>query len=237
MLSTLATGGAPTIEVWAFALDESLAAFETLDGLEQARLRRLRSESKRLEFLVGRSMLRRILGEHLDVRPADVRLEYGRHGKPKLRGEELMFNLSHSGNCAIVAIGADGRVGVDIEHRRPRRPFRELSRRFFAEAEDRWLAALPGADRADGFYRVWTLKEAYLKAIGTGLTFSSRGFGLDMAQTPPRLRATDYPGDEPHRWRFETPEMAGTYVAALCWEGEARGFRCREISELAPARG
>ncbi len=155
---------AQTIDVWSFAIDGSLAAPETLDRVERARFQRMRSESKRLEFLVGRSMLRRILGEHLDVHASAVRLDYGAHGKPRLLRSGPAFNLSHSGRRAVVAIAASGRVGVDVEHCRPRRPFRRLSRRFFSQAEDRWLCALPGPDRAEGFYRVWTLKESYLKS-------------------------------------------------------------------------
>ncbi len=228
---------AQTIDVWSFAIDGSLAAPETLDRVERARFQRMRSESKRLEFLVGRSMLRRILGEHLDVHASAVRLDYGAHGKPRLLRSGPAFNLSHSGRRAVVAIAASGRVGVDVEHCRPRRPFRRLSRRFFSQAEDRWLCALPGPDRAEGFYRVWTLKESYLKAIGTGLTFPSGAFGLDLVRKPPRLLATDYPGDVPDRWRFAIPELHGGYAAALCWEGRARRVRRREISELGLSSG
>jgi 4'-phosphopantetheinyl transferase len=232
-----ALGSSRSIDVWAFALDGALAAPETLDGVEHARLERMRSPSKKLEFLVGRSMLRRILGEALDVNPGDVALEYGAHGKPLLSGDGLTFNLSHSGQRALVAIATDGRVGVDVEHCRPRRPFARLSRRFFSEAEDRWLRALPAPGRAAGFYRAWTLKESYLKAIGTGLAFSSRGFALDLACTPPRLITTEYPGDEPGRWRFATPELSGRYAAALCWDGEGLQVRWRDVSELSWRRG
>ncbi|HJO02784.1 MAG TPA: 4'-phosphopantetheinyl transferase superfamily protein [Acidobacteriota bacterium] len=227
-----ALGGSRTIDVWSFVLDGALAAPEVLDGVERARLRRMRSPSKRLEFLVGRSMLRTVLGDVLDVSPAEVLIEYGAHGKPRLPGDELTFNLSHSGDRALVAVAAGGRVGVDVEQRRPRRPFRRLSRRFFAEAEDRWLHGLQAADRAAGFYRAWTLKESYLKAIGTGLAFSSRHFAMELACDPPRLMETGYPGDEPALWHFATPEVRGGYAAALCWDGPARRVRRRQASEL-----
>ncbi len=235
VLSSL--GGSRTIDVWSFSLDGALAAPDTLDRVEHARLRRMRSPSKRLEFLVGRSMLRRILGEVLDINPGEVQLAYGAHGKPLLPGDELTFNLSHSGHRALVAVAAGGRVGVDIEQRQVRRPFQQLSRRFFSEAEDRWLRALPAPARAEGFYRAWTLKESYLKAIGTGLAFSSRGFTLDLMCAPPRLIATEYPGDEPARWRFATPELCGSYAAALCWDGEGRRVCPHDISELSRRGG
>ena len=225
-------GDSRTIDVWSFSLDGALAAPDTLDSVEHARLRRLRSPSKRLEFLVGRSVLRRILGEVLDINPGEVHLDYGAHGKPLLPGDELTFNLSHSRHRALVAIAAGGQVGVDVEQRRARRPFQQLSRRFFCEAEDRWLRALPAPDRAEGFYRIWTLKESYLKAIGTGLAFSPRGFAMDLTCTPPRLMATKYPGDEPARWRFATLGLRGNYAAALCWDGEGRRVRRRDVSEL-----
>ena len=230
MLSTLESSR--TIDVWPFTLDSALAVPEMLDHFEQARLRRIRSRSKRIEFLVGRSMLRRILGDVLDINPSEVCLGYGVHGKPRLLGGELNFNLSHSGHRALVAISTGGRVGVDVEYQRARRPFQKLSRRFFAEAEDRWLRTLPAPERVEGFYRVWTLKESYLKAIGTGLSFSSRGFALDLECSPPCLMATEYPGDEPNRWHFATLELGSGYAAALCWDGEVCRVRRRDISDL-----
>lgn len=225
------------MDVWSFALDAALAAPETLDAVEHARLQRMRSPSKKLEFLVGRSMLRRILGEALGINPAEVSLEYGEHGKPLLPGDGPMFNLSHSGDRALLALASSGRVGVDVEYLRLRRPFARLSRRFFSGAEDRWLRALSGADRATGFYRAWTLKESYLKAIGTGLAFSSSDFALDLAGTPPRLMSTEYPGDEPARWSFATPELSDGYAAALCWDGEGLRLRQRDVSQLSRRRG
>ncbi len=211
------------------ALDRYRGDPDVLSAAESARFRRMRSVGKRREFLAGRSAMRRVLAPLIDADPRDVPIEHGGHGKPEIGDHEgLHFNLSHSGDQGLLAVGRRGPIGVDIELARPGRPFRRLARRFFAVPEFDWLDGLPAADLADGFYRLWTLKEAYLKAIGTGLTVSSRAFRFDPEIDPPLLVRTPKGHEAPECWAMHVLPADPGYHAALCMP--AGRFDYRQVS-------
>ncbi len=190
---------------------------EILNTSERARLRRMRSVTKKREYLAGRCLTRRVVGDLTDTEPRDVRIEHGPNGKPDLaRTHGLHVNLSHSGERALLAVSRHGPIGVDIEVGRTGRPFARLSRRFFAPSEHEWIQGLAAADVASGFYRLWTLKEAYLKAIGTGLTLSSRTFQVDAESDPPRLIETSPNQLTAEHWTMRVLPTEAGYHAALC---------------------
>jgi 4'-phosphopantetheinyl transferase len=122
--------------------------------------------------------VRALLAAYLD-RPVDtVRIERGEHGKPRLTGGELEFNLSHAGAALLLAVSRRIALGVDLESaRRKTRPAAELARRFFTPAETAALESLPDELRQAAFLRLWCAKEAALKALGRGI-----GFGLDRVE-------------------------------------------------------
>jgi len=211
-----ATLGPADVLVVGIALDSYRGDEALLSGAEGARFRRMRSTAKRREFLVGRSAMRRVLGRLMRTEPQDVRFELGAHGKPGVAGEHrLYFNLSHSSERAVLAVTRGGPVGVDIEAARPGRPFHRLAKRFFAAPEYESLQGLSATEFADGFYRLWTLKEAYLKAIGTGLTLSSRAFEID-AGDPPRLVKTAEGHLGADHWGLQVLPAEAGYHVALC---------------------
>ncbi len=213
----------------AIALDLYQGDPDILSTTELARFRRMRSAGKRREYLAGRSAKRRVLGPLIDMEPRDVPIESGVHGKPEIGGHDgLHFNLSHSGDRALLAVSRHGPIGVDIEAARRGRPFRRLARRFFHPAEYDWLQGLPAGDIAAGFYRLWTLKEAYLKAIGTGLTLSSRAFEVDPESDPPRLMGVSAGQLPAEQWAMQVLPTEPGYHAALCTP--AGVLDCRQIS-------
>jgi phosphopantetheinyl transferase len=134
---------------------------------EQARAARFRIESAREEYLLGRLLLRGILAEYLGAEPGP--LAYGPFGKPALPGSNLEFNLSHSHGRLLVAVCADTPVGIDIEHVDPGIDPVSLARTGLPAADLDALLALPPEARHELFYRLWTRREAALKALGTGL--------------------------------------------------------------------
>ena len=119
-------------------------------------------------FVVARSALRALLAGYLDVTAAALAFAYGPHGKPALDGGRavLGFNLSHSGEVAVVAVGWDRALGVDVELWRPLPDLVALAARSFAPRELAVLDALPETERPEAFFRCWTRKEAFIKATG-----------------------------------------------------------------------
>jgi 4'-phosphopantetheinyl transferase len=159
--------------------------------------------------------------------PAFVR---GEHGKPHFPApfDTLGFNWSHSGDRAMFAIGRGGsgfEVGVDIERIRPRPRALELARRFFAPEEATMLAALPEGELLDGFLRLWTAKEAVLKANGGGLSYGLErvSFLLEGSRATPV--AFDGEIAPASTWRVEALDVGEAAIAALAWRGSERTVR------------
>jgi 4'-phosphopantetheinyl transferase len=142
---------------------------------ERARAGRFVFERHRRRFTAARGRLRRLLSSYLEIAPEAVAFQGGRNGKPHLaptptQDTRLRFNVSHSEEQALFAVALEREVGVDIEHVDPAVRVLELAGRFFAPEEAAVLRALPPEARHPAFFRLWTLKEALLKASGAGLS-------------------------------------------------------------------
>lgn len=195
-----------------------------LDRDEAARSRRFHSSLHRERFVVAHGALRAILGSYLGVLPKAVSLETGRYGKPALTsrfrdaGEDLQFNLSHSGSLALVAVTYGRKAGVDLERIRADVDYEALAARFFAPAEQARLRELAGDARARSFFACWTRKEAYIKALGEGLAFPLDRFAVTVsADEEPRL--LDAAPGEPERWSLRDLAPGPGYAGALAVEG------------------
>jgi 4'-phosphopantetheinyl transferase len=157
------------VEVWIDRLDlppiEVAALMQFLTPAELALCDRCRLNHVREHKIVARAKLRQILGRYLDRSPQDIQISTGLQGKPQVAG--LEFNLSHSGDFVAYAV-SDQPVGIDIEQVRTM-DLSGIVQRFFAASEFSTWQNLPLAEQELAFFRTWTVKEAYLKAIGTGL--------------------------------------------------------------------
>jgi 4'-phosphopantetheinyl transferase len=200
---------------------------------EQRRSERFRRQRDRQHFIVARGILRDILARYLRQRPREIRFGYGLHGKPYLTrapgAESLQFNLSHSDGMAVYAISTQYRVGIDIERIRPI-PYVGLLREF-SPAERSAISLLPEDEQREAFFRLWTCKEAYVKANGQGMSlpFGSFDLGLSPEQLTRMIRI-QAPSSESTRWTFidlpidnpDRQEWAATVVA----EGAGMDLRC-----------
>ena len=200
---------------------------ELLEPAETARLDRFRFEKDRHSFLVSHALLRTVLSEFTGTDADSLQFASGEHGKPYLNSPGLQstaplaFNLSHSGSCAVVAVRqGQAALGVDIEFHRAERRFAELSRRYFAASEVRALDAEPGHAMMGRFYDIWTLKEAYLKARGTGLLLPLEDFAFAFSADRVYFHARPDLDDCPQRWRFWCARFPGEFSVALALESE-----------------
>jgi 4'-phosphopantetheinyl transferase len=159
------------VHIWHAALDEP--GWPGSEGLPPEERERasgfLRAEAGR-RWVASRWALRQVLAGYLGQPPSAIAIEVGEGGKPRLADGELQFNLSHSGDLALVAVSEDRSVGVDVERIRPGRDLLALAERALgAEDVAAVRAAAPG-DRAAVFYAAWVRHEARLKCLGTGLS-------------------------------------------------------------------
>ncbi len=201
---------------WAFLADFA-GRFDDLEaGLpasERERAQRFKVAAAERRFVLARTLLRRALGEHLDVAPSALIFGIGEHGKPHLRQPEpppvFGFNLSHSGEV-VVLVTATGEIGVDVEERRTVPAAERLARRFFSPAERDFILALDDPDRDRAFLRIWTQKEAWLKAIGLGMGMPLREVETEADPAkPPQLFAISGDRKKAGRWSFAEAEIPG----------------------------
>jgi 4'-phosphopantetheinyl transferase len=182
-----------------------LAAFRPLlDEAERARADRFHFAADRDAYATAHALLRVMLSKEAGIAPADWRFRAAHGGKPEidpaLGQPDLRFSLSHTRGMVACAVGRGHDLGVDVEACDPSHPALEVAQRFFAPAEAALLGRLPPAQRNVAFYRIWTLKEAYLKATGQGITgpLDSFAFTLD-----PVSIAFSTPGSgQPDGWQF-----------------------------------
>lgn len=221
------------VHVWRVDLEqpeELVQTFRsTLEENERSRADRFHFEKDRRAFTVSRGFLRRVLASYLETKPEAVRFAYGPYGKPALDGEHknssLRFNMSHSRGAGLVAVTEDREVGVDVEYVRADFATEEIARRFFSPREVETFNALPNTQQVAAFFRCWTRKEAYIKAIGRGLSQPLDGFDVTLApEVPPALLRAD--GDDASRWSLSDIDVGNDYAAALVVEGHISKIRC-----------
>jgi 4'-phosphopantetheinyl transferase len=152
-----------------------------LDPSERARMARFLMAADRRRFLAAHAGLRILLGAALACAPASLTFVANPYGKPALPERELEFSLSHSGAVALVGLTAGAEIGIDVEQIRPIEERESLAARYFHPSEAAALALLDDAQREIGFFRTWTRKEAYVKALGLGLSMDLASFSVASA--------------------------------------------------------
>ena len=224
---------AGSVHVWRLPLSEDLAEEfrPSLSPDELARADRLVFARDRVRFVAARGWLRRILAGYVDGGAAELRFSYGISGKPELARESdqsgVTFNLSHSGNTALVAVAAGFPVGVDLEEMRPDIDVDLVARSHFSVRECGDLDSLPATDRRAAFYRCWVRKEAYLKGLGAGVSRGLQNFSVSLrpGQAPAVLEDTLAP-DAPEKWFLVDLGTDDRFAAGLAIAGKPLILRC-----------
>jgi 4'-phosphopantetheinyl transferase len=219
--------GPGDLRIWhaSLDLDDDLAAglAETLADDERARAARFMFERDRRRFVAARGILRSILGAMLALDANRVRFAYAERGKPSLAGElghDISFNLAHSEGHALIAVANGADVGVDLEAIQPRIEPLAIAERFFAPNERAALRALPEAEHLPAFFRCWTRKEAYIKALGSGLSHPLDQFEVpieDSGSTPLHIIES---GARAAEWSLRDLSDMPSYAAAVVVRGE-----------------
>lgn len=203
------------LHLWRCPLDgtDPAAFHQHLSEDEMARMERFKMPVLRTRYAIARGTLRVLAGQYLNEPPGALTFTYGEQGKPILKNRPLFFNLSHSGDLMAVAFTLDGPLGLDIEQISPRLHARDIARRYFSERECGEIETDDEAAYLRGFFRLWTAKEALMKAtaLGFALELSKIEVGLD----PLRVVSLDWNG--PADWTLHRvdPEegFAGTLAA------------------------
>jgi len=213
------------IHLWRAHLDVAGQAAEVLashlSSEETARADRFRAPQDKLRFAVARGILRELLSIYLQQRPADVVIAESRTKKPSIHlspsGRSVCFNVSHSGGLAAYAFAQNLELGIDIEYLRENVEFAEIAQRYFSDRENSEIFAAPLEDRSRLFFQCWTLKEAYLKALGEGLPL------LDKLHAD--LSSAELDSLDPRVWSQYTFMPSPIHAGALVAEGTGHRVR------------
>jgi 4'-phosphopantetheinyl transferase len=210
------------VEVWYLNLDGSHQATERFRGMlsddERSRAEAFRFPDLRRKFTLARGVLRVLAGRYTGVPPEAVTFQYNAAGKPELwpRDSGLSFNLSHSGGLAAYAFAMASEVGIDVEQVRPIPDLESIAARHFSAPECSELFAADPASRCEIFYRIWTRKEAYVKAIGSGLSIALKSLDLGTCSLY---------SSAGRAWSIHSLAPPSGYAGALVVDGSGRDVR------------
>jgi 4'-phosphopantetheinyl transferase len=224
------------VHIWQASLSSFPTAFQQnqlfqyLTDEERLRADRYVHIADRVRFIVARGVLRVLLGGYLNINPANIVFEYGAHGKPRLASilgqgsSNLCFNISHAGD-GVACIFARGReVGIDIEQIRDNVDIEGIAERFFSASEFLALQRIAPTKRLIAFFNTWSRKEAFIKAIGSGLFYSLQQFDVSIGlDEPAALLAIDGDQQKAKNWALHAFTPMADYVGAWIIGGLIEG--------------
>lgn len=228
------------IHIWCASLDQPVSQFQrlkqTLSMDEQMRAERFHFKQDRKHFIISRGILRTILGRYLNMKPNQLKFCYGKNGKPALAGtfrnRTIHFNISHSEAVGLYAFTQDSEIGVDIEHIRDISEMEQIAEHFFSVRENAIFSALPKSEKRETFFKCWTCKEAFIKAIGNGLSIPLEKFDVSIVPGEP-VKLISIEGDQKRaaRWSIQELKPAPGYVAAFALQRRSWLLYCWQWGE------
>lgn len=210
-----------SVHVWRIEVGQPLAVINELEALlaeeERKRAGQFHFLRDRRAFTVAKGATRQILAHYLVAPPRSLIFDTGSFGKPFLRSGELRFNLSHSGEFALLAVAKEMEVGVDVEEIREIEDAAEIAGRMFSAGESRKLRSVLSSEIGGAaFFNCWTRKEAFIKALGEGLSHPLDTF--EVTFLPEEKVELRLDGTMAHRWMLSALPVSERYAAALVVE-------------------
>lgn len=233
-VNSLFTLGPGEVHVWHASLesDDDARRLEPLLSRDEIqRANRFRFAQHRRRFVIARGRLRQLLEKYLQSDARGFAFVYSAEGKPSLdvrHQTDLRFNVSHSGEIAAVGFTLGRNLGIDVELIRRDVDVDEIPQRFFSCTEQEWMSSLQGEAKFLGFFNCWTRKEAYVKAVGTGLSLPLRDFDVSlMPGEPARLLATRPDPSVASRWDMASLDFGSEYAGTVVVEGIIKKLETR----------
>lgn len=220
-----------TLVVSADLDDESFVAAShesVLSESEQERARSFRFGADRKRFVRARFLLRLLLERYTGIKASTIELESGEHGKPFVRGSRVSFNISHSDNMVMLAFTTGGELGIDVECIEREVEYLDLAERFFCPAEYKKLSSVGRGEVKEAFFNCWTRKEAFIKAVGEGLSYPLDRFEVTLLPDEP-VEFIHINGAAPidDEWFLRSVVPNPGFVGAIAGKGDFGELVCR----------
>lgn len=192
-----------------------------LDDQENKRAQQFKFAKDRNSFICSHAILRRLLSKYCNCDQKKILYNYNAFNKPSLNNDyNINFNLSHSFHRGIIAITKNHPIGIDIEYMKNKPILDDLAKRFFSAHEYNEYKILPQQQKTLGFYNCWTSKEAFVKAVGMGLTFPLKNFTVNLN---PELKAKILSSKNQtiniNEWKLHRFIVENQYCIAIAWSG------------------
>lgn len=216
------------LHVWSASLTgsrEELSHYSSLlSADEKTRAEKFYFERDQRRYIFGRGILRTLIANYLKINASKIAFIYGAYGKPALekayQNKILQFNLAHSNDWALYIFGWDRPLGIDLEHIRPLQDADDFAKQFFSQEESSWISSVSIDQKWNAFYKLWTCKEAFLKANGSGLTVPLNEAEIFIKDdNSAKLTSFGRNLEEAAKWRLEIFNPTDNYQAAIAVEG------------------
>ena len=221
-ISELPYLGKEVVRVWGAHVPDLLGRIDALDqtlcAAEREKAARFRRAVDRHASIVARGALRILLSGHTGLAPREIQFEYMATGKPYVASSDIGFNVSHSGDWVVIALGRDRSIGVDVERVRRAIDVMAIAARYFTPAETALIEA--AEDRHAVFFTLWSRKEAYVKARGSTLFRELSSFAVPIAD------------GERDGWFFHGLKAGSKHAAALVTDKPLADVPCYDFGGL-----
>lgn len=219
------------VHVWFAQLDSPKIninnLFDLLTSEEKTRALRFHFAKDKNHFIAARSLLRILLSQYLNKDPQAIEFYYNQYGKPFLSDNfNLKFNISHSHNAALFAFVEYHEIGIDIESSTRQVEIDEIAQRFFSKPEYQLLKSLKGDNKRKAFFNGWVRKEAFLKALGQGLSYSLAKVEFTLLpEQPAKFLAIHDSEQNINDWLVHELYPTEDYAAALVVKGKMQSLK------------
>lgn len=214
------------VHIWQLCFEERDWPYEKLGAIlsadEQGKAGRFLSEETRQLYVLRHAFLRLLISGYLGIEPASLVIQNNHRGKPLVNPfqnpQKLNFNVSHSGDLAVIAFLYANELGVDVEEIQPIPDMLLISEKYFSPKENQGLKELPKDQQPWGFFRCWTRKEAYAKAIGLGMSTPFNDFSVSFdPDNPAEFLEINWSNSQAKYWGLEDIPTLPEYIASLCF--------------------
>lgn len=220
------------IHVWLLNVNNysSEEFWNILSKSEKQRAQRFAFAKHTEKFMITHGVLRMLLSQYLKQDPKAIKFTQNEYGKPAVLDSELEFNISHSGDLALFAFAKNTALGVDVEAIKPKIEYEDIAKRFFSAAENEQLLNISSKNRKKAFFNCWTRKEAFIKAIGEGLSFPLSDFDVNVEELESsqsqllKIHKTYNAND----WSILTLSVPGKHAAALAFNAAVGDFKSKK---------
>lgn len=219
------------VQIW--VVDASCLSLPNfLSAAERTRLNGFYFSKDKQIFYQSHNALRLILSYYLSKKPSEIKYELTSYGKPYLSNNRLQFNLSHTDTMAVIAVTEGADIGIDIENLNREVEFEDLAKRFFCETEYLKLVQAPPDEKKNAFFNCWTRKEAFIKAVGEGLSYPLNDFEVTMlSHEPVQINHIRENFNTAKQWKCDSKTL-DEYTIATAVKRQNSRFVYQEFNQL-----